>query len=152
MLFRSINTKHGTTNWMPIDLRMQDYFARSVAAYKQYDVLMVNAIYDGMNLIAKEAGLVNRQDGVIILSENAGAHEELGDFCLSVSPFDLESQSKAIYRALTMDNDDKARLAGKIRNTVKNNDIHKWIETQFVDIKAKMLEKISTGHKETYNE
>lgn len=147
-----INTKHGTANWMPIDIRMQDNFARSVAAYKQFDVLMVNAIYDGMNLIAKEAGLINRRDGVIILSENAGAHEELGDYCLSVSPFDLESQSQAIYQALTMAQDEKARLAGKIRQTVRHNDIHKWIETQFVDIKAKMSEKISSGHKEGYDE
>jgi trehalose 6-phosphate synthase len=135
-----INTKHGTANWMPIDLRMQDNFARSVAAYKQFDVLMVNAIYDGMNLIAKEAGLINRRDGVIVLSENAGAHEELGDYCISVSPFDLESQAQALYQALTMENDDKRRLAGKIRETVKHNDIHKWIETQFIDIKAKMSE------------
>lgn len=143
-----INTKHGTANWMPIDVRMQDNFTRSVAAYKQFDVLMVNAIYDGMNLIAKEAGLINRKNGVIVLSENAGAHEELGDYCISVSPFDLESQSRAIYQALTMEKDDKERLAGKIRETVKNNDIHKWIETQFVDIKAKMSEKAGAVHKE----
>jgi len=147
-----INTKHGTANWMPIDVRMQDNFARSVAAYKQFDVLMVNAIYDGMNLIAKEAGLINRKNGVIILSENAGAHEELGEHCITVSPFDLEHQSQAIYKALTMDEDDKELLAGKIRETVRNNDIHKWIETQFVDIKEKMSRMISTGHKEGYHE
>ena len=139
-----INTKHGTTNWMPIDVRMQDNFMRSVAAYKQFDVLMVNAIYDGMNLIAKEAGLINRHDGVLILSENTGAHEELGDFCLSVNPFDLESQSEAIYQALTMQKDEKSRRAGMIRETVKHNDIQKWIETQFVDIKAKMSEKAAS--------
>ncbi|MHB8160689.1 MAG: alpha,alpha-trehalose-phosphate synthase (UDP-forming) [Thermoleophilia bacterium] len=136
-----INTKHGTANWMPIDVRMQDNFMRSVAAYKQFDVLMVNAIYDGMNLIAKEAGLINRHDGVLILSENTGAHEELGEYCLSVNPFDLESQSEAIYQALTMEKDEKSRRAGMIRDTVKHNDIQKWIETQFVDIKAKMTEK-----------
>jgi trehalose 6-phosphate synthase len=136
-----INTKHGTTNWMPIDVRMQDNFMRSVAAYKQFDVLMVNAIYDGMNLIAKEAGLINRHDGVLILSENTGAHEELGEYCLSVNPFDLESQSEAIYQALIMEKDEKSRRAGMIRDTVKHNDIQKWIETQFVDIKAKMTEK-----------
>lgn len=147
-----INTKHGNANWMPIDVRMQDNFARSVAAYKQFDVLMVNAIYDGMNLIAKEAGLINRRNGMIILSENAGAHEELGDYCISVSPFDLESQSQAIYQALTAEDDDKERLAGRIRETVKHNDIHKWIETQFVDIKAKMSEIISAGHEEGHDE
>lgn len=140
-----INTKHGTTNWMPIDVRMQDNFMRSVAAYKQFDVLMVNAIYDGMNLIAKEAGLINRHDGVLILSENTGAHEELGEYCLSVNPFDLESQAEAIYQALVMEQDDKSRRAGMIREAVRNNDIQKWIETQFVDIKAKITEKAQAG-------
>ncbi|MEK7817354.1 MAG: trehalose-6-phosphate synthase, partial [Actinomycetota bacterium] len=133
-----INTKHGTTDWMPIDVRMQDNFDRSVAAYKQYDVLLVNAIYDGMNLIAKEAGIVNRRDGVLILSENTGAHEELGEYAISVNPFDLERQAEAIYQALTMPEDEKRRRAGMIRETVKDNDIHKWVETQFADIKAKV--------------
>ena len=64
--------------WPPIDLQVADNFPQSVAAYKQFDVLLVNAIYDGMNLVAKEAPLVNERDGVLVLSENAGAHEELG--------------------------------------------------------------------------
>ena len=136
-----INTKHGTTDWMPIDVRMQDNFMRSVASYKQFDVLMVNAIYDGMNLIAKEAGLINRHDGVLILSENTGAHEELGEYCLSVNPFDLESQAEAIYLALVMEEDEKTRRAGMIREAVRHNDIQRWIETQFVDIKTKIAEK-----------
>ena len=63
---------------MPIDLRIESNIHRAVAAYKHYDVLLVNPIFDGMNLIAKEAPLVNERDGVLILSENAGAHEELG--------------------------------------------------------------------------
>jgi trehalose 6-phosphate synthase len=132
-----INTKHGTVNWMPIDMHMQDNFPRSVAAYKQYDVLLVNAIYDGMNLIAKEAGLINIRDGVLILSENTGAHEELGDSALSVNPFDLEDQARAIHRALTMEPEEKAHLAGMLKETVNQNDIHRWIETQFTDISAK---------------
>jgi trehalose 6-phosphate synthase len=132
-----INTKHGTVNWMPIDMHMQDNFIRSVAAYKQYDVLLVNAIYDGMNLIAKEAGLINGRDGVLILSENTGAHEELGDCAVTVNPFDLEDQAQALHRALTMGEDEKKHLAGMLKETVNRNDIHKWIETQFADINSK---------------
>ncbi len=74
---------------MPIDLQVADDFPRSVAAYKQFDVLFVNAVYDGLNLVAKEAPLVNTRDGVLVLSENAGAHEELGEWALSVNPFDV---------------------------------------------------------------
>ena len=61
----------------PVELHVEDDFARSVAAYKQFDVLLVNAIFDGLNLVAKEAPLVNERDGVLILSENTGAYEEL---------------------------------------------------------------------------
>ena len=63
---------------MPIQLKLRDDLEEAVAAYKHYDVLLVNAMFDGMNLVAKEGPLVNEHDGVSILSENTGAHEELG--------------------------------------------------------------------------
>src|SRR5213080_561523 len=72
-----VNHRHGTTDWMPIDLRLRDDFEEAIALYKHFDLLIVNAIWDGMNLVAKEAPLVNTRNGVIILSENTGAHEEL---------------------------------------------------------------------------
>ena len=72
-------------------------------------MLFVNAIFDGLNLVAKEAPLVNERDGVLVLSENAGAHEELGDWALSVNPFDVAGQAEAIHRAL----DDVARRAAR---------------------------------------
>ena len=81
-----VNTRHGTTDWMPIDLRIQDDFPVTLAAYAQYDVLLVNAIGDGMNLVAKEGPILNRHDGVLVLSEYAGAYEELGAFALGVNP------------------------------------------------------------------
>ena len=58
----------------------------------------MNPIFDGMNLVAKEAPFVNERDGVVVLSENAGAHEELGDWTLTVNPFDIEGQAEALYR------------------------------------------------------
>jgi len=94
-----VNTRHGTTDWMPIDLRIQDDFPVTLAAYAQYDVLLVNAISDGMNLVAKEGPILNRHDGVLVLSEYAGAYEELGAFALGVNPFDIEGQAEALHRA-----------------------------------------------------
>lgn len=132
-----VNDRHGTGDWMPIEVHMQDNFPCSVAAYKQYDVLLVNAIFDGMNLIAKEAGLVNRRDGVLLLSENTGAHEELAGSVISINPFDLIGQAEAMHRALTMPEDEKKRLAGMLKETVRNNDINKWINDQFRDIKSR---------------
>ena len=81
-----INTKHGNTDWMPIDLRVEDNFPQTLAAYRHYDALIVNAIFDGMNLVAKEGPVVNTRDGVLILSENTGAFEELGMFAVGVNP------------------------------------------------------------------
>ena len=73
-----------------------------MAAYKQYDVLLVNAVFDGLNLVAKEAPLVNTRDGVLVLSENAGAHEELGEWAVTVNPFDVSGQAEAIHEALEL--------------------------------------------------
>src|SRR5919206_212048 len=97
-----INYRFRREEWLPLDLRIEDNFAQAVAAYKQFDVLLVNAIFDGMNLIAKEAPLVNGRDGVVILSENAGAHEELGAWAITVNPFDVAGQAEAIAAALAM--------------------------------------------------
>ena len=88
-----VNHRHGTTDWMPIDLRIYENFPEAVARYKHFDLLMVNSLFDGMNLVAKEAPAVNTRDGVVLLSENTGAHEELGDCTLSVNPFDIQEQA-----------------------------------------------------------
>ena len=73
-----VNHRHGTPDWMPIQLKLRDDLEEAMAAYKHYDVLLVNAMFDGMNLVAKEGPIVNEREGVSILSENTGAHEELG--------------------------------------------------------------------------
>ena len=132
-----INTKHGNTDWMPIDLRIESQLARAFAAFKHYDVLLVNSIYDGMNLVAKEGPLVNERDGVMILSENTGAHEELGSFALSVNPFDVGAQADAIHRALTMPADERADRNQEIRRIVRENHVGKWLEHQLADIRGK---------------
>ena len=98
-----VNHRHGTPDWMPIQLKLRDDLDEAMAAYKHYDVLLVNAMFDGMNLVAKEGPLVNEREGVSILSENTGAHEELGEYALSVNPFDIQELANSIYAALTMD-------------------------------------------------
>ena len=132
-----VNEAHGTPSWRPVELSMQDNFPRSVAAYKNYDALLVNAVRDGMNLVAKEAAVVNRRDGALILSENAGAHEELGEHALTVNPFDLDDQAAAIHRALTMPPEERARRARALRETVLSNTIEDWAASQMRDIAAR---------------
>jgi trehalose 6-phosphate synthase len=131
---RTVNDRFQQEGWRPLDFHIQDNFPQAVAAYKQYDVLLVNAIFDGMNLVAKEAPLVNTRDGVLILSENAGAHEELGDFALSVNPFDVEGQAQAIHQALTMDRAERRARLDAIRGRVREHDVTTWIRSQLHDV------------------
>jgi len=137
-LVADVNTRHGTTDWMPVDLRIQDDFPVTLAAYAHYDVLFVNAISDGMNLVAKEGPVLNRRGGVLVLSQYAGAYEELGAFALGVNPFNIEQQADAIHRALTMPADEREARAGMLRAVVEGNSIAKWVEAQFADIAAKL--------------
>jgi len=131
---RGLNDRYYTTGWTPVDLRVSDNFPETVAAYKHYDVLLVNAIFDGMNLVAKEAPLVNTRDGVLILSENAGAFQELGRYALPVNPFDLQAQADAIHEALTMPAGERRERIEGIREHVRANDISRWIENQLADM------------------
>ncbi len=131
---RAVNDRFQRDGWTPIDLRMEDNFPQSVAAYKQYDVLLVNAIYDGMNLVAKEAPLVNRRNGVLILSENAGAHAELEEWAVSINPFDVAQQAEAIHLALELSEDDRRRRIEALRAHVHDNDLEHWISAQLSDL------------------
>ena len=131
---RAVNDRFRSGDWWPIDLQIGDNFHQSVAAYKQFDALLVNPICDGMNLVAKEGPLVNERDGVVVLSENAGAHAELGRWALSVNPFDLEDQAEALHRALTMPLDERRRRAQAISSYVREHDIEAWIAGQLAEI------------------
>jgi trehalose 6-phosphate synthase len=132
-----VNHRHGMTDWMPIDLRLRENLAEAIAAYKHYDLLMVNAMFDGMNLIAKEGPLVNERNGVSLLSENTGAHEELADFALSVNPFDVQEQADAIYRALSMSAEERSWRAQGLKRIVTARDPGDWVDDQLADIEAK---------------
>ena len=115
---------------------MSDNFPQAVAAYKHYDVLLVNAIFDGMNLIAKEAPLVNERDGVLILSENAGAlrgADRLGDGASTRST--SSSRRTPSSQALTMPAEERNTRIEGIRAQVREHDIARWIDTQLADLK-----------------
>ena len=133
---RVVNDRFRHEGWLPLDVRTEDNFHQAVAAYKQFDVLLVNAIFDGMNLVAKEAPLVNARDGVLVLSENAGAHDELGEWALTVNPFDLSGQAEALYAALTMDTHERRARLDAIKAYVSAHDIGAWIDSQLADLDA----------------
>ncbi len=132
-----VNHRHGSPDWMPIQLKLRDDMEEAVAAYKHYDVLMVNAMFDGMNLVAKEGPIVNAHAGVSILSENTGAHEELHEYALSVNPFDIQELADSIHAALTMAAPERERRILGLRSIVTARDPGDWIDEQLQDITEK---------------
>jgi trehalose 6-phosphate synthase len=132
-----VNHRHGTPDWMPIQLKLRDDLDEALASYKHYDVLLVNAMFDGMNLVAKEGPLLNENGGVSILSENTGAHDELGEFALSVNPFDVQELADSIHAALTMERGERQRRLAGLKAIVTARDPGDWIDEQLADIGAK---------------
>jgi trehalose 6-phosphate synthase len=94
----------------------------------------VNAVFDGMNLVAKEGPLVNTRDGVLLLSENAGAHEELAEWALTINPFDVQGQADALNDALSMPEDDRRRRAEGLRAHVREHDVAAWLRGVLADL------------------
>jgi trehalose 6-phosphate synthase len=129
-----VNARFHEEGWQPIDLRLQEDLAFAIAAYSLADVLVVNAVNDGMNLVAKEAMLVSRRDGVLALSENAGAHEELGEHAVTLYPFDVQQQADAIHAALTMDPAERRRRRQGAARVVRDNDVERWLAAQLADL------------------
>ncbi|MGW5095980.1 alpha,alpha-trehalose-phosphate synthase (UDP-forming) [Streptomyces nodosus] len=97
-----INSRYGTPGWTPVELHVKDDFARSLAAYRLADVALVNPIRDGMNLVAKEVPVVSDEGCALVLSREAGAHEELGEEALTVNPYDIGGTAAALHTALSM--------------------------------------------------
>jgi trehalose 6-phosphate synthase len=129
-----INASYVREGHEPIDLRLQEDLPLAVAAYTVCDVLMVNALADGMNLVAKEAVLVNTRDGVLALSEHTGAHQELGAFAVTLHPFDIQQQADALYAALTMDPGLRRARREAPALVVQENDLGKWLVAQLADL------------------
>jgi trehalose 6-phosphate synthase len=135
-LMGRLNTKYGTEEWRPIRLLVGDNWERALAALSLYDVLLVNSLADGMNLVAKEGALLNERGGVLILADTAGAHEQLGAHALSISPCDIASTADALKDALTMPVAERFRRADALRASVEESDIVRWITDQLDDITA----------------
>jgi trehalose 6-phosphate synthase len=131
-----INDELGDEDWQPVEMHVEDDYPRALASYGLYDVLLVNPVIDGMNLVAKEGPVLNRRNGVLILSENAGAVAELGEHALVVNPFDLKGTAQAIHRALEMPEAERTQRASRLRSVVRRNRLDRWVQSQLADLEA----------------
>src|SRR5215213_8956754 len=130
----TINARFGDHDWTPIRVQTDEHYPRAVAAYGLYDVLLVNPIFDGMNLVAMEGPLVNRRHGALILSRNAGASARLGRHALSINPFDVAGTAAALAEALTLPGPERARRARGLGRAVLTRNPVRWLTAQLRDI------------------
>jgi trehalose 6-phosphate synthase len=133
-LVDDINERYGTPTWRPIEIFYENDYVQALAGMSVADVMLVNPIIDGMNLVAKEAPIVSTRNAVLILSEGAGAFEQLQDGVLPVTPTDIEGTVKALEMALAMPDADRARRAALLRFEVEQNDISTWLYQQLSDL------------------
>jgi trehalose 6-phosphate synthase len=122
-----VNAKYGTSEWEPVRVLVGESYPRAVAALQLYDVLLVNAIADGMNLVAKEGPIVNQRHGVLILSERTGARQQLEPGAIIISPCDVYATAEALHQAIVMSTEERSERATRLRWLIEREDITAWL-------------------------
>jgi trehalose 6-phosphate synthase len=111
-------------------------YAMAIAALRMADVVLVNPLVDGMNLVAKEAVLVGERDPVLVLSETAGAAEQLAADSLAVAPADVVGTADMLDRALRMPREERRLHIRRLRASVREEDLDWWLRRQLRDLAA----------------
>ena len=129
-LAAQIEAEFATPDWMPLVVRVDDDYARSLASYRVADVLLVNPIRDGMNLVAKEGPVVSDRGCALVLSREAGAAAELGEAALMVNPFDITATATALHDALSMSDAERARRCSELATAAGALPPARWFAAQ----------------------
>jgi trehalose 6-phosphate synthase len=129
-----INARYGRAGWRPVQLFYENDYAQALAGLSIADVVLVNPLVDGMNLVAKEAVVVSKRDAVLVLSETAGAFDQMADGALAVAPADVVGTADALATALAMPRAERARRLVNLRRGVEREDITWWLRRQFEDL------------------
>ncbi len=122
-----VNATYGDSVWEPVRVVVGENYPRAVAAMQLYDVLLVNSIADGMNLVAKEGPVVNQQQGVLVLSERTGARQQLESGALVIPPLDISATALALHQALLMPEAERKEKADRLRGLIESEDIVDWL-------------------------
>jgi len=122
-----VNERWGSPGYAPVVLDLEDDFVATVAALRRYDLLLVNPVRDGLNLVAKEGPAVNAHDGVLALSREAGAYDELADVVVGVNPFDVTGTAAALASGLTMSAEERRARAAELRRRARARTPAHWL-------------------------
>jgi trehalose 6-phosphate synthase len=137
----AINARYGTPGWEPIKLLLGNDRSRALAWMANYDVLLVNSIADGMNLVCKEGPVINRRDGCLVLSRQAGAHRELAQGAVSIDPFDVDDTADALERALDMPLEERRVRMSRLRLAIDTHQLSDWLRALLKDLDLTAHEK-----------
>jgi len=129
-----INARFGLAGWRPIQLFYENDYAQALAGLSIADVVLVNPLVDGMNLVAKEAVIVSDRDAVLVLSETAGAFDQMADGALPVAPADVVGTADALAAALAMPVEERRRRLAALRRGVEDEDVTWWLRRQLEDL------------------
>ncbi len=140
-----INQRHGTDYWQPVQPFIGNNYVRALAAMRRYDVLLVNPVIDGMNLVAKEGAVVNERHGALVLSDGAGAFEQFAPLPNFVSAADVYGTAEALYIALMQPEAERRELADRLRSCVEGEDVAWWLNQQLEDIERLCEEREDCG-------
>jgi len=135
-LATAIDDEFGTPDWTPILLRSNDDYPRSLAGYRLADVLLVNPIRDGMNLVAKEGPILADRGCALVLSREAGAADELAEHALMVNPFDVSGTADALHQALMMPADERKRRSRSLAAAAGAVPPAQWLASQLAALDA----------------
>lgn len=133
---QAINEEFGTAHWQPVLMKLDDDFPRSLAAYRMADVALVNPIRDGMNLVAKEVPVVSDNGVALVLSREAGAHEELAADAITVNPYDIGQTAAALNAGLTMHEADRAERTKRLAEAATALPPSQWFLDQLHALQA----------------
>ena len=123
-----------TPDWNPLILEVRDDYPRSLAACAVADVLLVNPISDGMNLVAQEAPVLSQRGCALVLSREAGAAATLGDHALLVNPYDISETAAALHQALAMPDAERQRRSAALAATAAATPPARWLGDQIASL------------------
>jgi trehalose 6-phosphate synthase len=139
-----INARFGREDWRPIQVFYEQNREQALAGLRAYDVLLVNSVADGMNLVAKEGPIINERQGVLILSRTVGAAGELKHGALLIEPGDVAATSRALEDALSMETAERSRRAGELRQTIRRHQLADWLRHQLTFLGSSRYLKLPT--------
>ncbi|MHB8262137.1 MAG: alpha,alpha-trehalose-phosphate synthase (UDP-forming) [Acidimicrobiales bacterium] len=125
-----LNDKWATKSWTPVVLDLSDDYYKSLAALSLYDLLMVNPVRDGLNLVAKEGPLVNERNGSLLLSREAGTFDELSQAAITINPYDVGETATAAHAALLLDDQERASRSAKLVELASARTPEDWLDDQ----------------------